>query len=142
MEFLTIGNIIIIVVTLLIAAGLIYVSYRLEKRRKKYINGIKRFEDASVRFDGTVTSIAKGYIMLKFRDEAQKKTVHHKYTYANKRYKPEAEVTVYYDEKNDCACVEGDNPFVHKAVWCALGSALCVAATAAIIIVGIIIIIK
>ena len=137
MEFLTIGNAVIIAVIILAAAGLIYASYSLEMRRKKYMNGIKKFEEASVRFDGTVTSTAKGYIMLKFRDEKQKKTVHHKYTYARKRYKPEAEVTVYYDEKNDCACVERDNPFVHKAVWCAFGSAVCGAAAAADIIAGI-----
>ena len=142
MELLTIGNIIFIAVILLAAAGLIYVSYRLEKRRKKYMNGIKKFEKESVRFDGMVTSTAKGYIMLKFRDEAQKKTVHHKYTYARKRYKPENEVTVYYNEENDCACVEGDNPFVHKAVWCALGSAACFVVATAVIIVGIITVIK
>ncbi len=140
MEILT--NVIIIAVMLLIAAGLLYISYRLEKRRKKYMNGIRRFEEASVRFDGTVTSTAKGYIMLKFRDEAQKKTVHHKYSYARKRYKPETKITVYYDEKNDCACIVGDNPFVHKAVWCALGSAVCMCAAVLSVVMGIITIIK
>lgn len=142
MKFLTIGNVIVIAAILLIATGLIYISYRLEKRRKKYMNGIKRFEEASARFEGTVTSTAKGYIMLKFRDETLKKTVHHKYSYARKRYKPEAKVTVYYDEKNDCACVVGDNPFVHKAVWCALGSAVCAAAAVSVAALGIITIIK
>ena len=131
-------EILIIAAALLIAAILIYISYRLEQRRKKYINGIKKFAEESVCFEGTVTSVSKDYIMLKFRDEAQKKTVHHKYSYSRRRYKPEAQVTVYYDDRNDCACIEGDNPFTHKAMWCALGSALCAAAAFASAAAGII----
>ena len=135
-------KILLMIILVLAAAGMVYLSYRLEKRRKKYINGVKKFADESRHFEGTVTSTAKGYIMLKFRDEEQKKTIHHKYSYARRRYKTDSPVTVFYDEQSDSACVEGDNPFVHKAFWCAMGSVACIVCAAAMLAVGVINLLK
>ena len=131
-------EIIVVIICLLAAAGFAYVSFMLEKRRKKYINGVKKFSEDSKRFEGVVTSTAKDYVMLKFRDEEQKKTIHHKYTFARKRYKADSAVTVFYDEQSDSACVEGDNPFVHKAVKCAAGSAVCAAAALAAVVAAVV----
>lgn len=130
-------KILVMIILALAAAGMVYLSYCLEKRRKKYINGVKKFSEENRRFEGTVTSTAKDYIMLKFRDEEQKKTIHHKYSYAHKHYKTDCPVTIFYDEKSDSACVEGDNPFVHKAFWCAMGSVACIVCAAAMLAVGV-----
>ena len=131
-------KILLMIILALTASGMVYLSYRLEKRRKKYINGVRKFANKSRRFEGTVTSTAKDYIMLKFRDEEQKKTIHHKYSYARRRYKTNSPVTVFYDEQSDSACIEGDNPFVHKAFWCAMGSVACIVCAAAMLAVGVI----
>lgn len=113
------------------AAGLVFLSRRLDLRRRKYINGVKKFAAENPRFDGIVMDCTKEKpraVIVRFRDEAQKKTIVHRYMFSRKRYKKDAPVTLFYDETNDTVCVEGDNPFVHKAMLCAVGSALCIGA--------------
>lgn len=132
-------KILLIIILAAASAGLIYFSHVLEQRRKKYINGVKKFADENRRFEGTVMSVTKEKpraVILKFRDEEQKKTIVHRYMFSHKRYKQGTAVTVFYDETSDSVCVEGDNPFVFKAMLCAAGSAICISAVIALIAVG------
>lgn len=84
----------------------------------------------------SVTKEKPRAVILKFRDEEQKKTIVHRYMFSHKRYKQGTAVTVFYDETSDSVCVEGDNPFVFKATLCAAGSAICISAVIALIVVG------
>lgn len=121
-------KILIIIILAAISAGMIYFALCLEQRRKKYINGLKKFAEESRRFEGTVmncTNEKPRAVILHFRDEEQKKTIVHRYMFSRKHYAKNAPVTLYYNEQNDSVCVEGDNPFVYKAMLCAVGSALC-----------------
>ncbi len=131
-------KILILILSLAAATALVYLAYRLEQRRKKYINGVRKFSEANRRFDGTVTSRGKGSIMLKFRDDELKKTIHHRYSFSGKRYKKDAPVVIFYDEQNDSALVEGDNPFVRGAVRCAVLSAVCVVSAVGMVVFGIV----
>lgn len=132
------------ILLVLVAAGLVYASYLLEQRRKKYINGINAFKEKSRLFDGEVLDCTRESgsraVILRFRDEEQRKTIVHRYMFSRRRYAKGERVKLYYREENDTVCVEGDNPFSSKAFMCALGSAACIlVAAAAVFAVGYII---
>ncbi len=142
-------KIIIIAVFIAAVTALLILSKRLLRRRDNYIGGINSFVDKCSRFEGIVLDVKDvpidrdgneiRAVILQFRDDANRRTIVHRYTGSSgRRYSRGDKVEVYYCEKSDSACIKNDNPFYRKAKRCSALSVLCRFAAVILVLMGII----
>ncbi len=129
------GRLFLFAAALIMGAVCVFFSVKLQRQRTLHIGELDRFLKKCQKYEAEILDVKKlssdkdikpiYTIILRFRDEEQRKTIIHRYTDSkHKKYSVGGRLSVFYCEETDSACIENDNTLKRRADLCRAFSVL------------------